>query len=361
MSKKIKNSTLLFQPSNVSASKPQIFFAVLFSTILISLCSCSYEQDKLGSSNQSRKMAEQNAQIAANFNRIAGSYSGILKTVSGDEQVQINLTTLAVSEGSKNPDGSARIHTILSASYLKIKPLGQPLINFSIAFIPETGELTLINEDEKTKNDLDEVNTIFARVTENRMTGTVKSAMNELGVLELIRTNNNDSSSSNGAKEEYNDRLRQQYAEIAGSYMGCVLTTDGGSLKKSYTARMVLSLYEDTTNPQNQIPALAGNFHRDSDRTDGTDTALSATYRSDLTPATLTILGRPYISNNGYISTFKGTYIDGDFSGTFTSNKKGLEGLMLMSKGSLYPRQCLQALVDVLSSKEITQSTNYKD
>jgi hypothetical protein len=350
-----------FQTFKFIYTKPQIFFVVFLNAILITLSSCSYEQDKLGSSNQSKKMAEQNAQIAANFNRIAGSYSGSLKTVSGDEQIQINLTTLAVSEGAKNPDGSARIHTILSASYLKIKPLGQPLINFAISFIPETGELTLINDDEKTKNDLDEVNTIFAHVTENRMTGTVKSAMNELGVLELIKTSSNSSSSSNGAKEEYNDRLRQQYAEIAGSYMGCVLTTEGGSLKKSYTARMLLSLYEDTTDPQNQIPALAGNFHRDSDKTDGTDTALSAIYRSDLTPATLIILGRPYISNNGYISTFKGTYIDGDFSGTFTSNKKGLEGLILMSKGSLYPRQCLQAILGIKSPSEFIQFTGFQD
>ncbi len=306
---------------------------------------CSYSPENTGSSAQTKKMAEQNAQTAAVFNKIAGTYSGVLKTPNGDENIQINLSTLAVSEGVKNSDGSDKIRITLSVAYLKISPVGRPLVNFAISFTPESGELTLINQDDKSKKDLDEVNTIFAQINNDILTGTVRSATHDLGTLNLHKTSNGGASIPNGAEEEYNERLRQQYTSIAGSYVGCVVPTEGGSLQKPYTARMLLSLHEDNTDPKNPVPTLAGNFHRDTDKTDGTDTSLSATFRPELNPPTLTITGKPYISNNGYVSTFYGTYIDNEFSGTFTSTKKGLEGRIFMNKGTLYPRACKAAIL----------------
>lgn len=330
---------------NVFNVPPMNIFKFTVLTLALGLSACSYSPDKNGSSNQTKKMAEQNAQTAAVFNRISGTYSGTLSTSTGPEQVQITLSTLAVSEGIKNPDGSDRIRVTLSAAYLRITPVERPLVNFAISFTPETGELTLINQDDKAKKDLDEVNTVFASILGDKLTGVVRSATHELGLLSLQKVSNGSSTTPTGAQEEYNDRLRKQYSELAGTYLGCVIPAEGGSLTKPYTAKMLLSVYEDNTDPKNPVPTLAGNFHRDTDKTDGTDTALTATYRPDLTPATLTILGKPYISNNGYISTFTGNYLNGDYSGTFTSNKKGLEGMIYMHKGTKYPKQCAGAVI----------------
>lgn len=340
-----KNMKCLFKFRNKNFPPLTVSTLMFFNLILIS--SCSYSPENSGSSNQTKKMAEQNAQTSAKFNKIAGTYSGLIKTPNGDETIQVNLSTLAVSEGVKNPDGSDRIRITLAVSYLKIDPVGRPLVNFAVSYTPETGELTLINQDDKSKKDLDEVNTIFAHIINETMTGTVRSSTHDLGTLELIKTSNGGVSIPNGAEEAYNDRLRQQYMNIAGSYVGCVIPTENGSLKTPYTAKMLLSLFEDSTDPKNPTPTLAGNFHRDTDKTDGTDTALSAIYRPELKPPTLTITGKPYISNNGYISTFSGTYMDGDFTGSFTSNKKGLEGRIFMSKGSLYPRACRGAFRNI--------------
>lgn len=309
-------------------------------TTLFALAACSFDQDKAGSSNQTKKIAEQNAQTSATFGKIAGLYSGALRTANGDQNIQINLSTLAVSDGTTNPDGTARIRITPAASYIKVSPVGAPLVNFSITYIPETGDLTLVNDDQKSKKDIDEVNTIFAKIVGDRLTGVVKSAAKDIGTFELRLTANGSATPPNGAQEEYNDRLRKQYSDLAGSYVGCVTTTEGGSLTKPYTAKMTLSLYEDSTSTGESLPRLAGNFHRDTDKTDGTDTALSATYRPDLSPATLTILGKPYITNNGYVSTFAGTYTNGEFAGTFTSNKKGLEGNIFLKKGTAYPSAC---------------------
>jgi len=87
-------------------------------------------------------------------------------------------------------------------------------------------------------------------------------------------------------------------------------------------------------------PRLAWSFHPDYAKLGGLDASLSATYRPDLRPATLTIVGKPFVSNNGYVSTFQGTIVDGEYEGTFTSTRKGLEGSIYMKKGKNLPAKC---------------------
>ncbi|HEX7674961.1 MAG TPA: hypothetical protein VF412_12355 [Bdellovibrio sp.] len=311
---------------------------LILTVALLGLASCAYDQDKSGSSAQTKRLQEQNAQVQQNFSKIAGVYSGILKTVTGDEKIQINLSILAQDAGTQNSDGTEVIRYVQSATYIKINPLGAPLVNFSVSYIPETGDITLVNQTKST--DIDEVHTVFARIVNGHMTGTVRSTAGIRGTLNLDLSANQTANPPNGAQEEYNERRRQQFAALAGSYVGCVLPTDDGSVKAGYTVSMSLSLYEDGTDESNTVPRLAGSFHRDYDTTGGLDAALSATYRPDLTPATLNIVGKPFIATTGYVSTFQGTYADGSYTGTFTSTKKGLEGSIFLQKGKAYPTQC---------------------
>ncbi|MDG0817999.1 hypothetical protein [Bdellovibrio svalbardensis] len=310
---------------------------LILAITILGLASCAYDKDKSGSSPQTKKVNEQNAQIQDDFRPVAGYYSGTLHRANGDEKVDLNLDILGYKDGT-NPDGTDRIRFKQSAAYMKVNPVGKPLVNFSVTYVPETGDLTLLNLD--AASNIDDVHTIKAKILNGRITGLVKSSTRDIGTLDLRLSANENANPGNGAQEEYNERLRRQYAELVGSYIGCVTPAEGGSVTAAYTVQMNLSLYEDGSDANTTHPRLAGNFHRDYDKLGGLDAALSATYRPDLAPATLNIVGKPNIANNGYVSTFTGTYVEGQFSGNFTSTKKGLEGYIFLKKGKTYPAQC---------------------
>ncbi|HWU41861.1 MAG TPA: hypothetical protein VN132_00445 [Bdellovibrio sp.] len=299
-------------------------------TTLLALAACSYSDNHAGSSKQTKVQAENNQQARNSFELFVGSYSGVLKTSSGDEKIQINLNLLAIANGAKNPDGSAQIQVVPAAAYIKIDPAGQPLTNFSISYVPETGEITLVNEDQKSA--IDEVNTIFGKVIHGRFTGEVKSAAGSLGTLNLQLSTNQTSKPVDNAQEEYNNRLRAQYNSIAGHYVGSVTPVSGGYAKNTYTVQMNLSVFEVADSAGGTSPALTGMFHRDYDPTGMLDVSLLGVYRPDLTPATLTITGKSALASNGYVSTFYGVYKNGVFDGTFSSTAKGLEGHLHLEK-----------------------------
>lgn len=309
---------------------------LILAVALLGLAACSYSNDKSGSSNQTKRLEENNNRTSSNFGRIAGLYTGTLRTRNGDQKIQINLSILGKPDGTKNSDGTDRIVMSPAAAYIKIDPVGEPLANFSILYVPETGRLVMTNMAAK---DIDEVHTIEATVIKTHMSGVVKTQAGSADHFELDLVANQSSSDPNGAQEEYKNRLREQYRALAGSYLGCVLLAQDGTTKVPYTTKMTLSFYDDSTDPKNVIPVLTGNFHRDTDKTDGTDSSLSGVYRPDLTPATLTIIGKPYIANNGYVSRFDMVTTADGFSGPFTSTKKGLEGNIFFKKGA-YPAAC---------------------
>ncbi len=310
---------------------------LLLAFVFLGLASCAYDKDKSGSSPQALKVEEDNARSENNFKPVVGYYTGTLHQSNGEDKVDLNLSLLGYKDGT-NPDGTDRIRLKQSAAYMKINPTGAPLTNFSVTYIPETGSLTLVNMD--AASNIDDVHTIKAKVLNGHITGSVKSSTREIGTLDLHLSVNESANPGNGAQEEYNNRLRAQYKALEGSYVGCVTPTENGSVKTAYTVQMTLSLLEDGSDATTTRPKLAGNFHRDTDKLGGLDSVLSATYRPDLTPATLNIVGKPTISNNGYVSTFYGTYLDGEFAGTFSSTIKSLEGNIFFKKGKIYPTQC---------------------
>ncbi|QDK36937.1 hypothetical protein [Bdellovibrio sp. NC01] len=310
----------------------------ILAVVMLGLGACAYDKDKSGSTSQARQVEEDNKQVEGNFQPIVGYYLGSLKRASGVDTIAINLFTLAYKDGT-NPDGTDRIRYKLSASYSKKNPAGKPLVDFSISYIPETGDLKLVNT--KASDNIDEVNTIKARVMNGRIIGQVFSSTRKIGTIDLALSADESANPDNGAQEEYNDLLRKQYADLAGNYVGCVTPAADGSATEAYTVTMTISMYEDAgSDPTTTLPRLAGMFHRNYDKLGGLDTSLSATYRPDLTPATLNIVGKPKITNNGYVSTFNGYYSNGDFAGTFTSTNKGLEGNIFFKKGKVLPAQC---------------------
>lgn len=311
---------------------------LLLAFSVVSLAACAFDKDTSGSGKQTRRLAEQNAEVIANFSKAKGLYAGDLKRPNGVEKIQINLSILGESGSSANNDGTTDVRYRQAAAYIRINPVGQTITSFAVNFIPETGALSLVN----TAKDLgvDDVHSIFATVINGRLTGSVNSLTGQIGLINLQIQANESANPSNGAEEEYNSRLRQQYNALAGAYVGCVKPPQN-SETQSYTITMNLSVYEDATDGTSKTtPRLAGSFHRDYDKLGGLDASLSATYRPDLHPATLTIVGKPFVSNNGYVSTFQGTIIDGEYEGTFTSTRKGLEGNIYMKKGKALPAKC---------------------
>ncbi|MGE5085699.1 MAG: hypothetical protein ACM3MG_05315 [Bacillota bacterium] len=312
---------------------------ILLVFTVLNLAACAFDKDNSGSDKQTRRLAEQNAEVIANFSKAKGLYAGDLTRPNGVEKIQINLSILGESGSSANNDGTTDVRYRQAAAYIRINPVGQTITSFAVNFIPETGVLSLVN----TAKDIgiDDVHSIFATIINGRLTGSVNSLTGQIGLINLQIQANESANPSNGAEEEYNNRLRQQYNAIAGSYVGCVKPPPNSDTQ-SYTVTMNLSVYEDATDgsAKTTTPRLAGSFHRDYDKLGGLDASLSATYRPDLHPATLNIVGKPFVSNNGYVSTFQGTIIDGDYEGTFTSTRKGLEGNIYMKKGKTLPAKC---------------------
>lgn len=311
---------------------------LLLAFTILSLAACAFDKDSTGSNKQTRRLAEQNEEVLANFSKARGLYAGDLNRPNGTEKIQINLSILGEPANSANDDGTTDIRYRQAAAYIRINPVGTTITSFAVTFIPETGALRLVN----TTKDLgiDDVHSIFATITNGRLTGTVDSLTGQIGTLNLQIQANESANPSNGAEEEYNNRLREQYNALAGSYVGCVKAPPNSGAQ-SYTVKMSLSVYEDATGGTNKTtPRLAGSFHRDYDKLGGLDASLSATYRPDLHPATLNIVGKPFVSNNGYVSTFQGTIVDGEYEGTFTSTRKGLEGSIYMKKGKNLPAKC---------------------
>jgi hypothetical protein len=304
---------------------------------VLALSACAFDKDDTGSDAQTRLIAEQNQKVDENFSGAVGVYSGDLVRSNGIEKIQLSLQILGEPTGKTNKDGTQEILKRQAAAYLRINPVGASLTNFAVTFIRETGELMIVN---KTANiGVDEVHTIFAKIAGDKITGKIVSMTGVIGTINLSLTAKENANPSNGTEEEQYKRLREQYNTLVGDWVGCVKTTQGSTVP-SYTVKMNLSLYEDATNGSTTVPRLAGNFHRDNDKYGALDTQLSANYRPDLKPATLNIIGKPIIATNGYVSTFQGTVGDGYYEATFTSNRKGSEGMLYVKKGKTYPAKC---------------------
>ncbi|MBO9667328.1 MAG: hypothetical protein J7501_11010 [Bdellovibrio sp.] len=304
---------------------------------VLSLAACAFEKDETGSDPQTRLIAEQNQKVDKNFSGAVGIYSGDLVRSNGVEKIQLSLQILGEPTGKTNKDGTQEILKRQAAAYLRINPVGASLTNFAVTFIRETGELMIVN---KTANiGIDEVHTIFAKLAGDKITGRVVSMTGVIGTINLSLTAKENANPSNGTEEEQYARLREQYNTLKGDWVGCVKTTQGSTVP-AYTVKMSLSLFEDASDGKTTVPRLAGNFHRDNDPKGALDSQLSGTYRPDLRPATLNITGKPIISNNGYVSTFQGTVADGNYEASFSSTRKGFEGMLYLKKGNTYPAKC---------------------
>ena len=85
---------------------------------------------------QTRRLAEQNAEVIANFFKAKGLYAGDLKRANGVEKIQFNLSILGESGSSANNDGTTDVRYRQAAAYIRINPVGQTITSFAVNFIP---------------------------------------------------------------------------------------------------------------------------------------------------------------------------------------------------------------------------------
>lgn len=311
---------------------------------VLSLAACAFNNDESSANKRNKKLAEENARAAATFSKVEGSYQGNLIRENGaTEVIEITLVGL-VEEVGKNEDGSAINQYLQTAVYTRLSPSSAALTGLSANYTPEVGALTITNPDKTIKND--DIHSITATIKDGVMSGVVKSKAGILGHMTLKFVVGGSSNDGNGSDEQYYERLRKEYTQIAGLYSGCVIPTKEMSQKgsQSFKAKITLSLFEQKVSEgkdETTRPTLVGIFKRNYDTIDAYLADLTGSYRNDLVPAILTLNGKYRGDKVGYQTVFKGSLSkDGEYIADFASSTRGIEGKMYFKKGQSYPAKC---------------------
>ncbi|WP_374078393.1 hypothetical protein [Bdellovibrio bacteriovorus] len=291
---------------------------LILSVAMLSLAACAFDKDT--SDDNAREVAERQRQLNT-YSRVVGFYSGKLTTPAAQQDVELRLFTLE-NEAGKNSNGDERYSVVLRGNYKKLNPVG-PGYNFKARYIPETAELILTNDS--TALGVDDIHTINAKFSGQKIIGEVKSVSGVIGVLDLTLTSNERQAPGNNEENEYYERLRRQYESIAGTYAGN--NTVDGKAKFSFTISLQVIKVGLT-------PQIVGEFKRSDDPGESVSLTLTAVYQPELSPAILTLTGVPRFNptNSPYKATFEGTLIGDEYKGSWRTNIKGFEGDFVLKK-----------------------------
>ncbi|MEK2644569.1 hypothetical protein [Bdellovibrio sp. BCCA] len=297
---------------------------LILSVAILSLAACAFDKDK--SKNNSKEAADLQEQ-SNNFEKVVGTYGGKLTTPSSQQDVELRLFTLSEPIG-KNSDGEDIYRLVLRGNYKKLNPVG-PGYNFKIRYIPQSSQLIFTNSVVGTAGESnlgpDDIHTINAQIRGQQIVGQVKSVSGVIGALNLTLSSTENNVPGNNEQNEYYERLRRQYESISGTYAGNNVV-DG---KAKFGFKITLQVIKDGA-----VPLLIGEFKRDDDPGETVSLTLTAVYQPELTPATLTLTGKPrYNPNNSpYQATFEGTLIGDEYKGSWRTNIKGFEGNFVLRK-----------------------------
>ena len=294
---------------------------MILALTVLTLSACAFDKD---ASKNNAKEVEETQRQKSTYDPITGVYTGQLRTPSNRQDISITLFTLAepVAPNSDRDDG---FRWVLRANYKKINPVGMGY-SLKARFIPETGQLILTNENiSKGTIGMDDVHTIEAKIVGQRIIGEAKSITGVIGTVELNMTSNEAAAPGNNEEAEYYERLRQQYESIAGVYAGDNVVNG----KVTFSFKISLQVIREGL-----VPKLVGEFNRDDDPTSSVSLSLSGIYQPDLTPATLTLSGKPRFNSNNssYAATFEGTIVNGVYKGSWFTNTRGAEGSFTLKK-----------------------------
>lgn len=294
---------------------------ILFAAIL-SLSACAFDKD---SSRVNAKETAEREKLLMMYTPVKGVYRGTVTTDSSQQPVELHLFTLE-NEAGKNANGEDRYLISLRGNYKKLSSV-EPDQNFKARYVPETGKLILTTV--KALLETDDVHTINAEISNQKITGEAITISGEIGRLELTLVSS-ASSKPGSSESDFNERLRRQYQAVAGTYSGDNILNG----KVTFKMQIVLRVVEKDMGGSKTRPQLVGEFSR-SDDSGEFNMVLTSFYQPDLSPPKLVLTGRLFIgnpNNNAYEATFEGVVIDGNYHGSWSSNARGFQGDFILKK-----------------------------
>ncbi len=266
-------------------------------------------------------------QNKALFSTLTGTYTGQIKTSERDLTVELRLFTLETPNGT-NADGSTRFTKTLQATLVPMDPVGS-FLAMQTRYLKETGELIMKNNNPSGGVDTnpdggstgtyrpDEIFSISAVVSKERITGAVNSMAGLLGTLD-VKLATRESQGLGGTEEnKYYERLQREYEKVAGIYRGSNISNG----KVTYEIEISLQVVKS-----GKLPTLIGMFTRDDDPLQSVALNLTAIYQPQLKTPALTLTGKPRFANSPYVAIFDGDLKDGIYNGSWRTNMQGPQG-----------------------------------
>lgn len=288
----------------------------LFSSALLGACAFSGN-----STAGNQKEVTDRQKLQSTYSAVTGTYTGTLTTASAVQNIEMNLFTLDVKDGV-NSDGSDKFRVVLKSAYKKISPVGAGY-TYLVRFIPETSELILTNEDPKIG--IDDIHTINAKVTGQRITGEAKSPTGIVGVIDLALSSRNAQKPGDNEKDDLNRRLRDQYNKVTGYYEGTVLPPENE--QAPFNTSLKIYIVESIVNGET-VPQLVGLYKLKNDPSGDLNLGLTISYRADLNPQRMTLSGKGAGTYSVYLDGF---IENGDLHMSMT-NFKGSVGEVVYKK-----------------------------
>ncbi len=309
---------------------------ILFAAIL-SLSACAFDKD---SSRVNAKEAAEREKLIQTYKPVEGLYRGTMTTDTFTQPVELRMFTLEVEAG-KNANGEERYLKVMRGNFKKMNSV-DPNTSFKARFVPETGELILTNSKENLE--ADDVHTINANVSGQKINGDAITVSGDIGKLELTLISSASNKPGN-SETEFNERLRRQYESIAGTYVGENIL-DG---KVTFKGTLILYVMEKEVDPsaggknssasvapstvKKLQPQLVGEFQRSDDPSNDLALILATSYQPEAAPPKLIMTGKlGRITNVPYEANFQGVFIDGHYLGSWRSSTRGFQGDFILKK-----------------------------
>jgi hypothetical protein len=184
-------------------------------SVFLSFCAFNKSQNDI-TNRENQKTEEKNKLLRETYDLVIGLYQGQLHLNGESRNITLGLYTLEVKEGT-NSSGEALFKPVLKAVYRQMFPIEAPIV-LDARFVPETGEISFTNP--ATNLSQEPIHTINAKFNNQKITGLAKTLTGTLGNLELLFIQKYVEAPIEGDEQVMNQRLREQFALVAGTYVG---------------------------------------------------------------------------------------------------------------------------------------------
>lgn len=198
--------------------------------VAASLVGCAFGNN---TDEQNKQELDEREKLLQKYSSVIGDYKGTLTSSGRSYPLEASVVTVD-EENGKNSKGEPRFIPVLKLRYRQLDTVRPDLV-MTTRYIQEDGSLSAVSGQT----------TLRGTVSSDRITGTVYKSEGVLGKFELTRIDINPSSPLKDPHTDYQDRLREQYAAIAGVYDGAMVSEITG---KSTTIRLVLTYYDEYVN-----------------------------------------------------------------------------------------------------------------